>query len=189
MTIGVLALQGAFAEHIKMLRQLGADAFEIRKRNDLHRPMDGLILPGGESTTIGPLLRDLKMMEDLRKAIKAGLPVLGTCAGLILLAKKIEKSDTAYLGTMDIDVVRNGYGRQLGSFERTAPFLDKEIEMRFIRAPYIREVGKTVKILATVDQKIVAAQQGNQIVTAFHPELTDDPTVHQYFLDTIQINA
>jgi 5'-phosphate synthase pdxT subunit len=185
MTVGVLAIQGAFEEHIKMLRHLGADAFEIRKRSDLERPFDGLILPGGESTTIGPLLNGLGMMEPLRDTIKNGLPVLGTCAGLILLAKKIENSDIFYLGTMDINVVRNGYGRQLGSFEKRAPFLAKEIEMRFIRAPYIKEIGENVKILATVDQKIVAAQEGNQLVTAFHPELTDDPTVHQYFLDMI----
>lgn len=186
MTIGVLALQGAFEEHMRMLRRLGADAFEIRKRGDLDRAFDGLILPGGESTVIGSLLRELQMMESLSEAVKNGLPVLGTCAGLILLAKEIEASEESYLGTMDISVVRNGYGRQLGSSEKRALFLGKEIEMRFIRAPYIKEAAATVSILATVDHKIVAAQQGNQLVTAFHPELTDDFTVHRHFLDIIR---
>ncbi len=186
MTIGVLALQGAFEEHMRMLHRLGADAFEIRKRGDLDRAFDGLILPGGESTVIGSLLRELQMMESLSEAVKNGLPVLGTCAGLILLAKEIEASEESYLGTMDISVVRNGYGRQLGSSEKRALFLGKEIEMRFIRAPYIKEAAATVSILATVDHKIVAAQQGNQLVTAFHPELTDDFTVHRHFLDIIR---
>lgn len=188
MTIGVLALQGAFEEHISMLRRLGADAFEIRKRGDLDRNIDGLILPGGESTVIGSLLRELRMTDPIREAVKNGLPVLGTCAGLILLAKHIEGGETNYLGTMDISVVRNGYGRQLGSSEKRALFLGKEIEMRFIRAPYIKEVGENVRVLAVVDHKIVSAQQGNQLVTAFHPELTGDFTVHRRFLDIIRLN-
>ncbi|HMM05056.1 MAG TPA: pyridoxal 5'-phosphate synthase glutaminase subunit PdxT [Clostridiales bacterium] len=185
MTVGVLALQGAFEEHIAFLRRLGVEVFEIRKRGDLRRAFDGLILPGGESTVISSLLRELKIMESLREAVKNGLPVLGTCAGLILLAKEIAASEERYLGTMDINVVRNGYGRQLGSFAKKGLFLGKKIEMRFIRAPYIKEVGKNVRVLAVVDHKIVAAQEGNQLVTAFHPELTGDDTVHRHFLEII----
>ena len=188
MTVGVLALQGAFEEHIMMMRRLGVDAFEIRKRGDHHRAFDGLILPGGESTVIGSLLRELRMMDAIREVVESGLPVLGTCAGLILLAKHIEGSETNYLGTMDISVVRNGYGRQLGSSEKRALFLGKEIEMRFIRAPYIKEVGTKVRVLSTVDDKIVAAQEGNQLITAFHPELTNDDTIHRHFLDIIRLN-
>jgi 5'-phosphate synthase pdxT subunit len=184
--IGVLALQGAFIEHIKMLRALDVDGFEIRKKSDLQKDCDGLILPGGESTVIGPLLADLGLMEPIRDAIQCGLPAFGTCAGLILLAKKIGNEGSTYLATMDIDVIRNGYGRQLGSFTAISPFLNQPLEMRFIRAPYIEKTGKNVKILATVDQKIVAAQQENQLVTAFHPELTKDPTVHRHFLHMIE---
>ena len=175
--IGVLAVQGAFAEHIAMVRRLGAEAFEIRQLPDLERPMDGLILR--------KLLDELGLYEPLRAKIAAGLPVDGTCAGLLLLAKEIE-GGTPCFATMDVSAVRNAYGRQLGSFYTEAEFAGLgTIPMTFIRAPYIASVQKNVKVLATVDEKIVAARQGNQFATAFHPELNEDVTVHRYFLEEV----
>ena len=187
MRIAVLCLQGAFIEHIRMLEKTGAEAFEIRQRRDLlSRSYDGLVIPGGESTVIGKLLGDLGMTEDVRSMIKGGMPVFGTCAGLILLAKKIENDSRAGLGTMDIAVRRNAYGRQLGSFSCTAEMKGVgTIPMTFIRAPYIERVFGKVESLAVVDGHIVAARQDNQLVTAFHPELTDDTRVHEYFLGMI----
>ena len=187
-TIGVLAVQGAFAEHINALEQLGVHGIEIRKPADLtDHPLDGLILPGGESTVIGKLLRELALFEPLKDLIEAGLPVLGTCAGLILLASKIAEDDTIHFGTMNMVARRNAYGRQLGSFQTEAEFdACGQIPMVFIRAPYIEKVGADVDILAQVDNHIVAARQDNMVVTSFHPELTADLTVHQYFLRLIQ---
>lgn len=187
MKIGVLALQGAFAEHEKMLAELGAETFEIRQRKDLENPMDGLIIPGGESTVQGKLMKELGMFEPIKEKISGGLAVFGTCAGLLLLAKEIENDDRRYLATMDIKAVRNAYGRQLGSFETKADFKGiGNITMTFIRAPYIKAVGKDVQILAEVDKKITAARQKNQLVTAFHPELTNDKSVHEYFIKMIK---
>lgn len=187
MQIGVLALQGAFIEHEKMLARLGADSFEIRQLPDLNRPMDGLIIPGGESTVQGKLLRDLGLFTPLYEKIAAGLPTFGTCAGLLLLAEEIANDDRRHLGLMHIKAVRNAYGRQLGSFHTTAPFADcGAIPMTFIRAPYIDSVGAGVEVLCTVDKKIVAAREGNMLVTAFHPELTEDLTVHKYFLNMLK---
>lgn len=186
MTIGVLALQGAFIEHEKMLAALKVPSFEIRQKYDLERPMDALIIPGGESTVMGKLMTDLELTEPIKEKIGEGLPVFGTCAGLILLAKKIENDKAVHLGTMDICAKRNAYGRQLGSFETTGHFAGRhKIPMVFIRAPYIAHCGADVRILATCENKIVAAQQGRQLVTAFHPELTDDCTVHQYFIEEV----
>ena len=188
MRIGVLAVQGAFIEHRHILESLGTETFEIRQLADLNEPMDGIIIPGGESTVIGKLLTDLGMMEPLKEKIRAGLPVFGTCAGMILLADKIENptQKKVNLGTMDITVVRNAYGRQLGSFHACADFgPSKEVPMTFIRAPYISEVGPNAEILSEVDGHIVAARQDNQLVTAFHPELTQDTRVHEYFLNSI----
>lgn len=188
MTVAVLALQGAFLEHEKMLEKLGADWFEIRQPRDLDRPFDGLILPGGESTTMGKLLRDLDLYEPLRARIQGGLPVYGTCAGLILLAETVDGGVPCF-ATMDIAVKRNAYGRQLGSFYTEAEFQGLgKIPMTFIRAPYIAAAGPKAQVLAEVDGRIVAARQGNQLVTAFHPELSDDLSVHQYFLDMLQQN-
>ncbi|WP_295215748.1 pyridoxal 5'-phosphate synthase glutaminase subunit PdxT [Ruminococcus sp.] len=185
MRIGILALQGAFAEHSAILRQLGADSFEIRQKRDLDQPMDGLIIPGGESTVMGKLLKELDCFDDIQTRIRNGLPVFGTCAGLILLAKEAE-GGKVQLGTMDISARRNAYGRQLGSFSVTAEMKSVgEIPMVFIRAPYITAVSGNAEALAEVDGKIVAARQGNQLATAFHPELTDDTRVHQYFLEMI----
>ncbi|MGN0417382.1 pyridoxal 5'-phosphate synthase glutaminase subunit PdxT [Anaerostipes faecalis] len=187
MRIGVLALQGAFIEHEQMVEQLGAEAFEIRQKKDLETPMDGLIIPGGESTVIGKLLRELDLYDLIKEKIEEGLPVFGTCAGLLLLAKKIDNDSRMHLATMDIQAVRNAYGRQLGSFYTEASFGDSgEIPMTFIRAPYIEETGSDTKVLAEVDGHIVAAQQGNQLVTAFHPELSKDLTVHRYFLEMVE---
>lgn len=187
MNIAVLALQGAFIEHEQMLSRLGVSSFEIRQKKDLETPFDGLIIPGGESTVQGKLMRELELFEPLRERIEAGLPVFGTCAGLLLLAKKIENDERLHFATMDICAVRNAYGRQLGSFYTESEFSGiGKIPMTFIRAPYISEVSGDTQILASVDGKIVAARQKDQLVTAFHPELNDDTSVHRYFLDMIK---
>lgn len=187
MKIGVIAVQGAFIEHEKMLAELGISSFEIRKNSDLNRSFDGFIIPGGESTVQGKLLKELNLFDALKELIKNGLPVFGTCAGLILLAKTIENERHAYFCTMDITARRNAYGRQLGSFHTTGNFKGiGDIPMTFIRAPYIQSAAKEVEILATVDGKIVAAKQKNQLVTAFHPELDHDLGVHRYFADMIK---
>jgi len=181
MRIAVLALQGAFAEHEQMLHRLGVDTFEVRQLTDWQQPKDGLIIPGGESTTQSKLLRELGLFEPIRKDILAGLPVFGTCAGLILLSPM-------HLDTMAIDVQRNAYGRQLGSFHATAPVagIGDDVPMTFIRAPYINQVlSPECELLAQVDGHIVAARQGRQLVTAFHPELDDDTRIHELFLSTV----
>lgn len=169
-----------------MLERLGAEHFEIRQRKDLAQPFDGLILPGGESTTMGKLLHELGLFEPLAQCIREGMPVFGTCAGLILLAKEVD-GGTACFGTMDIRVKRNAYGRQLGSFytEENMKGVGK-VPMTFIRAPYIESVSGGAEALAQVDGNIVAARQGSQLVTAFHPELSDDLSVHRYFLNMIE---
>lgn len=184
MRIAVLALQGAFAEHRQKLAQLGVDSFEVRQLKDWDQPKDGLIIPGGESTTQAKLLNELGLMEPVKEAIAAGLPVYGTCAGLILLAKKIEGEPSHRIASMDITALRNAYGRQLGSFYIEAPMkgIEGNIPMTFIRAPYIKEVWGDAEVLAEVDGKIVAARQGNQLVTAFHPELNESLEIHKYFL-------
>ena len=176
MTIAILALQGAFAEHQQMLEKLGVESFLIRNLNDWSNHKDGLIIPGGESTAMMKIIRDEGLFEPIREAIKKGIPVFGTCAGLIML-------DGEHLDTMDIKVKRNAYGRQLGSFHTTANFKGiGDVPMTFIRAPYIEEAGGNVEILSEVDGHIVAARQGNQLVTAFHPELDDNTRIHEYFL-------
>ena len=183
MHIAVLALQGAFIEHEQMLAKLGVPSFEIRQKRDLERKFDGLIIPGGESTVQGKLMRELGLFEPIKKLIEDGMPVFGTCAGLLLLAKEIKNDDRRHFATMDITAVRNAYGRQLGSFYTEADFKGiGKIPMTFIRAPYIDAVSDNVEILATVNGKIVAARQDNQLVTAFHPELNDDLSLHRYFL-------
>ena len=187
MKIGILALQGAFAEHERVLERLGVKNVELRNLEDFQKyqkELSGLILPGGESTTMGKLLRDQDMLIPIREAILSGLPVFGTCAGLILLAKEITSQDESHLGTMDMVVERNAYGRQLGSFYTEAECKGVgQIPMTFIRGPIISSVGEDVEILATVDNQIVAAQEKNMLVTSFHPELTDDVRLHQYFIN------
>lgn len=187
MRIAVLALQGAFAEHRQKLEQLGVESFEIRQLKDWDQPKDGLIIPGGESTTQAKLLNELGLMQPVKDAIVAGLPVYGTCAGLILLAKNIEGEPSHRIATMDITALRNAYGRQLGSFyiEASMKGIEGNIPMTFIRAPYIKEVWGDAEVLAEVEGKIVAARQGNQLVTAFHPELNDSLEIHKYFLSMI----
>ncbi len=186
MRIGVLALQGAFIEHQKMLNKLNVESFMIRQLKDLDQEMDGIILPGGESTTMYKLLKDLNLYDKLKQKIINNLPVLGTCAGLLLLAKKVNNHDTSYLQTMNIIAKKNAYGRQLGSFRTFGSFNNiTNVPFVFIRAPYIEAYGDNVEVLAIVDGLIVAARENNQLVTAFHPELTDDLTVHKYFIELV----
>ena len=193
MRIAVLALQGAFLEHEMILRKLGVDCFEVRQKQDWLQEKDALIIPGGESTTQGKLLDELGLLLPIREEIENGLPVFGTCAGLILLSRDVEgNSETApappRLGTMQITTARNAYGRQLGSFRVESTFvgIEGQIPMTFIRAPYIKDATEAVEVLAKVDDRIVAARQGNQLVTAFHPELDADTHVHECFLNMIR---
>jgi pyridoxal 5'-phosphate synthase pdxT subunit len=193
--IGLLALQGAFLEHINMLRRLGVNAIEVRLPADLDG-LDGLIIPGGESTTIGKLATQYNLLEPLRRFITAGKGVWGTCAGMIFLAKDIGPTGSGghvvppRLAVMDIMVDRNAFGRQVDSFEADVwlSFAADEAPFRavFIRAPRIESVGPGVDILARLaDGSVVAARQGNLLVTAFHPELNNDPRFHQYFLTMV----
>ena len=182
MKIGILSVQGAFIEHEKMLSGLGCECVEFRKKSDICS-VDGLVLPGGESTVQGKLLHELCMFNDIKEMIDNNTPVLATCAGLILLAKHISNDSTVHFGTLPVTVKRNAYGRQLGSFQQNVDFADMgKFNMTFIRAPYIESADNDVDILATVDNHIVAAKYGNQIGLAFHPELSDDTRIHEYFL-------
>lgn len=187
--IGILGMQGAIAEHQEILLQIPHTKTRIVKTAKDLDCIDGLILPGGESTAIGKLLDYFSLKEILQEKIISGLPVFGTCAGLILLAKNIENQTNTHLATMDITVKRNGYGSQLDSFSTNLliPTIDKNmpIPLVFIRAPYITKTDKDVKILATLDNKIIAARQKNMLVSSFHPELTCDLRFHQYFLSMI----
>ena len=184
--IGVLAVQGAFAEHRQILEKLGVETFEIRQLRDLEQDFDGLILPGGESTVQGKLLHDLGLLEPLRKRIESGLPTLGTCAGLILLAEKLSNDGHTYFATTPVTVERNAYGRQLGSFYTEENFEGiGKIPMTFIRAPLIQRASQDVQILATVQNQIVAVRYKNQLAISFHPELNSDLRVHQYFVEEI----
>lgn len=174
-----MALQGAFVEHEQMLQKLGVETVEIRQMRDWQQPKDGLVLPGGESTVQMRLLKELGLFDPIREAILSGMPVLGTCAGMILLSER-------RLGTMDIEVRRNAYGRQLGSFHTVGSVegIGNDVPMTFIRAPYIERVlSEKVEVLSTVDGHIVAARQDRQLATAFHPELDEDRRVHQMFVE------
>lgn len=187
MRIGILALQGAFIEHKYSLDKLGVESFEIRQKRDIEAPFDGLIIPGGESTVIGKLLHQLDLFEPIKEMIKNGMPVFGTCAGLIVLAKNIE-GEEPHIGLMDMTVRRNAYGKQIDSF-RTDAVIEKispsPVPLVFIRAPWIESVGENVEVLCELDGHIVAARQDNMLVTSFHPELTEDLTFHKYFVDMI----
>lgn len=188
MKIGVLALQGAFREHCWMLERCGATAVEIRKAEELD-DVAGLIIPGGESTTIGKLLVEWGIMEKIQQRVSEGMAIYGTCAGMILLAKGIVDSQQPRLGLMDVTVRRNGFGRQKESFEAAMlvpEFGEEPVEAVFIRAPYIQEAGPKVKVMAVVKDNIVIARQDKMLVTAFHPELTDDCRIHKYFISMIQ---
>lgn len=187
MKIGVFALQGAFIEHERALLSLGAEVKEIRLFSDFSDELDGVILPGGESTVQGKLLREGGFLEPLKKRIEEGLPVYGTCAGMILLANKLSNDGNVYLGTLDATVRRNAYGRQLGSFAEELDFKGVgKFPAVFIRAPFVESAGKNVEILAEHKGKIVAVRQGHMLATAFHPELTGDLRIHAYFLDMIR---
>ncbi|SHE99925.1 pyridoxal 5'-phosphate synthase glutaminase subunit PdxT [Caloramator proteoclasticus] len=188
MKIGVLSLQGGVIEHINHLKKLDIEAIEVKKIDDL-KNIDGIILPGGESTTIGKLLKDTNIFLPLKALIQSGLPTWGTCAGMILLAKEIENDERRHLQVMDIKVKRNAFGSQIDSFKRIdiiPEVSNKPIELVFIRAPYIREVGNNVHIIHKVEDKVVAAKQNNILVTSFHPELTDDLSFHRYFINMIK---
>jgi 5'-phosphate synthase pdxT subunit len=188
LTIGVLALQGAFIEHVRAVEALGARCREVRLPADLEG-LDGLIVPGGESTTIGKLLVAYGLLEPLRRWAHQGRPIYGTCAGTILLARDIGGLDQPLIGSLDIQVQRNAFGRQLQSFEAdlAVPELGPEpVRAVFIRAPAILSVGPAVKALARLpDGRIAAAEQGATLVTCFHPELTGDRRFHQHFLDLV----
>lgn len=186
MRVAILAVQGAFIEHRKKLESLGAECIELRKKEDLEQPFDGLILPGGESTVQGKLLRELEMYDSLKEKIESGMPVLATCAGLILLAEHLSNDEHVYFGTLPVTVRRNGYGRQLGSFHTVAEVKGiGEVPMTFIRAPYIETADEQVQVLARVDDRIVAVQYGAQIGLSFHPELDADNRIHEKFLGLI----
>ncbi len=185
MRIAVLALQGAFIEHRQMLDRLGVESFEIRQLADWQQPKDGLILPGGESTVQMRLLTDLGLLVPVREAIAGGLPVLGTCAGMILLSQ-------GRLGTMDMRVQRNAYGRQLGSFHTVGRVdgVGEDVPMTFIRAPYVDAVlSSACQPMAVIDGHIVAVRQGHQLATAFHPELDGDTRLHQWWLRRNVLNC
>lgn len=188
--IGVFALQGNVREHIAMLQQVGAEAIPVRRPAEL-ATVDGLVLPGGESTTMEKLARAFDLFEPLRKAIAAGLPVFGTCAGMILLADEITggTSDQQTLGGLDMTVRRNAFGRQVDSFEADLEFaaFDAPYHAVFIRAPWVERVGRDVEVLATIDsQHAVAVRRDKLLATSFHPELTGDARLHGYFTDIVR---
>ena len=184
MTIAVLAVQGAFIEHEKKLEKLGASCIELRKAEDLAQHYDGLVLPGGESTVQGKLLKELGMYDTIKSQIESGMPVLATCAGLILLADNLEGGEPGHLQTMPATVKLNAYGRQLGSFHTEASLQGiGKVPMTFIRAPYVAEAGDGgVQVLATVEDRIVAVKYKNQLALAFHPELDENDEIHKAFL-------
>lgn len=186
MTIAVLAVQGAFAEHEKKLDELGISWFEVRKKEDLDIYYDGLILPGGESTVQGKLLKELGMFDRLKAQIEKGLPVFATCAGLILLAAELGNDDRRWFQTLPVTVKRNAYGRQLGSFHTDAEFeAIGVIPMTFIRTPYIETASPEVKVMAKVDERIVGVRYKQQLAISFHPELDNDNRLHQYFVQMV----
>ncbi len=182
--IGVLALQGDFYEHISILEKLDNKASLIKKPEEL-QSLDGLIIPGGESTTICKLIRNYGFEEKIKQAVSKGMGLWGTCAGMITIAKKLKDDYPKPIGIMDITVERNFYGRQIDSFEEKVVIKgieDKKFNAIFIRAPIIREVGKKVEVLSILNNEIIAARQDKIFVTSFHPELTEDSRVHKYFL-------
>ena len=187
--VGVLALQGDFREHVEALNEVDdVEARPVKTREQIEA-CDALVIPGGESTTIGKLMERFGIDAPVREMVEAGKPVWGTCAGMIVLAKEIVESDQWRLGLMDITVERNAFGRQVDSFEVDLPVkgIDDPVRAIFIRAPYVREVceERDVDVLATYEDKIVLCRQGNLLASAFHPELTDDRRVQRYFVEMI----
>ncbi len=190
--IAVLAIQGAFIEHEKMFRNLGAEVFEIRQLKDLERRFDALILPGGESTVQSRLLKELKLFIPLRQLISNGLPVMATCAGTILLAEKIYGSTEVHFGTLPVTVQRNAFGRQLASFYIDDAFsgIPEKVPMPFIRAPQIITYRKDVEVLSTFDGQATAVKYGNQLAMTYHPEITGNNEIHKFFLEkTVKQNV
>ncbi|GLX71385.1 pyridoxal 5'-phosphate synthase glutaminase subunit PdxT [Paenibacillus glycanilyticus] len=187
MKIGVLALQGAVAEHIRSLEAAGAEAVAVKRIEELAE-LDGIVIPGGESTTIGKLIRKYGFLEALREFSELGKPLFGTCAGLIILADKIEGQEDAHLELMNMVVARNAFGRQRESFETDLPIkgIEEKVRAVFIRAPLIKEVGNNVDVLSVYNDEIVAARQGHLLACSFHPELTDDYRLHAYFVDMVK---
>ncbi|MHA0858264.1 pyridoxal 5'-phosphate synthase glutaminase subunit PdxT [Paenibacillus sp. CMAA1364] len=187
MKVGVLALQGAVTEHIRSVELAGAVGVAVKRIEHLNE-IQGLIIPGGESTTIGKLMRKYGFIDAIQSFAAAGKPIFGTCAGLIVLAARIEGQDEAHLGLMDITVTRNAFGRQRESFETDLDIkgIDERVRAIFIRAPLIRDVGHQVEVLATHHDEIVTAKQGNILVSSFHPELTDDYRLHQFFVNMVK---
>jgi len=187
MKIGVLALQGAVAEHIRSLEAAGAEAFAVKRIEQLDE-LDGLVIPGGESTTIGKLMRKYGFIDAIVTFAKQGKPLFGTCAGLIVLADRIEGQEDAHLRLMNMIVARNAFGRQRESFETNLAIkgIDEPVRAVFIRAPLIKEVGKDVEVLSEYNGEIVTARQGHLLASSFHPELTDDYRLHAYFVDMVK---
>lgn len=187
MKVGVLALQGAVAEHIRSITLAGAEGVPIKKVEQLDG-IDGLIIPGGESTTIGKLMRKYDFMDAIRQFSAQGKPIFGTCAGLIVLAERIQGDEEAHLKLMDITVARNAFGRQRESFETDLPVkgIEEPVRAVFIRAPLILEVGAGVEVLSTYEDEIVTARQGHLLAASYHPELTDDYRLHQYFVEMVR---
>jgi pyridoxal 5'-phosphate synthase pdxT subunit len=190
MKIGVLALQGDFREHINMLKKIGMNPIEVKKPEDLDK-VYGLIIPGGESTTIGKLMKKYQLDKEIKERYRQGMPIYGTCAGAILLAKDIQNSKQHKLGIIDISVSRNSYGRQIESFETdiSLPDSKKPFKAIFIRAPQITEIRNGVKILAKHNDHPVLARTENILISTFHPELTDDTRIHEYFIKMIKENS
>lgn len=187
MKVGVLALQGAVAEHMRSLEAVGVEAVAVKRVEQLDE-LDGLIIPGGESTTIGKLMRKYGFMEAVTSFHQSGKPLFGTCAGLIVLADRIDGQEDAHLQLMDMTVARNAFGRQRESFETKLPVkgIDEPITAVFIRAPLIKSVGSEVEVLSEYNGEIVTARQGTLLACSFHPELTDDVRLHAYFVDMIK---
>lgn len=185
--IGILALQGAVREHIRQIEELGCKAIPVKSVENLNE-LDGLVLPGGESTTMRKLLDRYEMLEPIRALALKGIPMFGTCAGLILLAKEIVSSDTPHLGLMDVVVERNSFGRQVDSFEveLSTREIGKDIPAVFIRAPHIIATGENVEILAKHEDRIVLAREGQFLGCSFHPELTEDTRIMKYFIEMVR---
>jgi 5'-phosphate synthase pdxT subunit len=187
--VGVLGLQGAVSEHVDRLNKLdNVEPLVVKYKNEIEA-VDALIIPGGESTAIGKLLADFDLTNTLKSRILSGMPVWGTCAGMIILAKKIFNDERRHLEVMDIEVMRNGYGRQIDSFSTTVNLPEvssNDIPLVFIRAPYVVNADPDVKVILRVNEKIVACRQGNMLATSFHPELTKDLSFHKYFVDMIK---
>jgi pyridoxal 5'-phosphate synthase pdxT subunit len=187
--IGVFALQGDVREHLRMLTEVGADAQPVRRPAEL-AAVDAMVLPGGESTTMAKLAHTFGLLEPLQERVAAGMPAMGTCAGMILLAETLEGAtdDQETIGGLDVVVRRNAFGRQVDSFEADVSFagLKEPLRAVFIRAPVVEKVGENVDVLATAEGRIVAVRQGSLMATSFHPEITDDDRVHRYFVDLVR---